>query len=321
MANNSVRVVRFDWAIKNILRNKANFDILEGFLSALLRENVSVVNIIESESNKEREEYKFNKVDLLVLDAKKRKIIIEIQNASETDFMDRLIWGASKVITESIEKGQNYKNIVKVISISIVYFNIMSGSDYIYKAYTTIEPQKYQEFIVREREAVSWYYNKEDKFPEYYILDLTKYKNELESDIDEWIYMLKNSEIRDDFKSKNINKARIKLNELKMTVEEMRVYEKYMEEQVVLRDNIETARREGLEAGIAEGIETGLDRGRKEGMKEGMKKGMKEGMKEGMNKLARNMLKGNFDVHVIAEMTGLSVDEINLIGSIVVNDE
>ncbi|OGO87653.1 MAG: hypothetical protein A2Y24_00695 [Clostridiales bacterium GWE2_32_10] len=284
--NKSVRVVRFDWAIKNILRNKANFDVLEGFLSALLREEVSVINILESESNKEREEYRLNKVDLLVQDSKQRKIIIEIQNASETDFMERLIFGASKAITESIIKGQKYEGIAKVISISIVYFNIMLGKDYIYKAYTTIEPQKYQDFVVREREVVKCFYDKDNKFPEYYILDLTKYKGELESDIDEWIYMLKNSEIKDDFKSKNIDKARMKLNELKMTVEEMQVYEKYMEEQVVLRDNIETARREGKE----------------EGMKDGIEKGKLE--------TAQNMLNQKLDIELISRVTGLTVEEI-----------
>ena len=63
------KLVRFDWAIKKLLRNKANFDILEGFLTALLRENIAVINILESESNKEDEDDKFNRVDLLVENA------------------------------------------------------------------------------------------------------------------------------------------------------------------------------------------------------------------------------------------------------------
>ena len=32
--------IRFDWAIKHILRDKANFDILEGLISVLLGEEV-----------------------------------------------------------------------------------------------------------------------------------------------------------------------------------------------------------------------------------------------------------------------------------------
>ncbi|MDM8560891.1 hypothetical protein [Candidatus Parabeggiatoa sp. HSG14] len=41
------KLVRFDWAMKNILRDKANFDILEGFLSAVLREDISVIELLE----------------------------------------------------------------------------------------------------------------------------------------------------------------------------------------------------------------------------------------------------------------------------------
>ena len=45
------RIIRFDWAIKTLLRDKANFDILEGFLTALLKEEIRVVSLLESESN------------------------------------------------------------------------------------------------------------------------------------------------------------------------------------------------------------------------------------------------------------------------------
>ncbi|HAN09480.1 MAG TPA: hypothetical protein DCP90_02590, partial [Clostridiales bacterium] len=254
-----VKVIRFDWAIKHILRNKANFDVLEGFLSALLKEDMQVIEILESESNKNSAEHKFNRVDLLVKDKSGRKIIIEVQNASETDFMERLIWGASTVISESIGEGRKYKDIAKVISISIVYFHVIQGNDYIYKAYTDIKPEYYGDFeFARENEVISWY-GKENKFPEYYILDLTTYKDEVKSDIDEWVYMLKNSEVRPEFKSKNIDKAREKLNKLKMTIAERNEYRSYMMDQVVLKDNIETAIREGHEQGLEEGIEKGIE--------------------------------------------------------------
>ena len=64
MANTTL--VRFDWAIKYLLRNKANFDILEGFLSELLKRDIRIESVLESESNKITAEDKFNRVDLLV---------------------------------------------------------------------------------------------------------------------------------------------------------------------------------------------------------------------------------------------------------------
>ena len=63
-------LVRFDWAVKYLLRDKSNFDILEGFLSAVLGEDVEVEELLESESNQEDEEDKQNRVDLLVKNTK-----------------------------------------------------------------------------------------------------------------------------------------------------------------------------------------------------------------------------------------------------------
>lgn len=45
------KVVGFDWAIKRILRSKANFAVLEGFLSELLYEDIQILEVLESKSN------------------------------------------------------------------------------------------------------------------------------------------------------------------------------------------------------------------------------------------------------------------------------
>jgi len=126
------QIIGFDWAIKTILRDKTNFDVLEGFLSALLKDDVKVVQLIESESNQENDRQKFNRVDIMVLDSKGQHLIIEIQNEREIDYLQRLLFGTSKVIVENAKLGESFKNIKKVISISILYFNMGRGDDYIY---------------------------------------------------------------------------------------------------------------------------------------------------------------------------------------------
>ena len=45
-------LMSFDWALKSVLRDKANFDVLNGLLSELLKKKVVVKEILESESNK-----------------------------------------------------------------------------------------------------------------------------------------------------------------------------------------------------------------------------------------------------------------------------
>ena len=126
------KLIRFDWAIKKLLRNKANFDVLEGFLSAMLHEDITVLRILESESNQEDDVDKLNRVDLLVENTQHDLIIIEVQVKSEYDFFHRIAYGAAKLLTEYLEKGQAYKQIKKIISISITYFNLGLGSDYLY---------------------------------------------------------------------------------------------------------------------------------------------------------------------------------------------
>ena len=58
------KYIRFDWAVKRLLRQKANFGVLEGFLTVLLGENVKIIEILESESNQQTIDDKFNRVDI-----------------------------------------------------------------------------------------------------------------------------------------------------------------------------------------------------------------------------------------------------------------
>jgi predicted transposase/invertase (TIGR01784 family) len=249
------KLVRFDWAIKTILRDKANYDVLEGFLSSLLKEEIKILTILESESNNE-EGKKFNRVDLIVEDSNGRKIVIEIQNQRESDYIERLLWGASKVIVESLNLGSMYKDIVKVISISILYFNLGMGDDYIYygntefKGIHTGNPLiiKQKVTIPGEIEKIK-YVQKENVFPEYYLIRVNNFNDNVKEDIDEWVYMFKNSEVKKEFKSKNIDKAKEKLDILKMSKEEKQKYERYVEDLVSEIDIMETAKEEGREEG------------------------------------------------------------------------
>jgi predicted transposase/invertase (TIGR01784 family) len=73
------KLISFDWAIKKLLRSKANFGILEGFLSELLFTDIKIIAILESETNREYSENKPNRVDIKVQDSQGRIILIEVQ--------------------------------------------------------------------------------------------------------------------------------------------------------------------------------------------------------------------------------------------------
>ena len=63
--SNENQIIRFDWAMKRLLRNKANYVVLEGFLSSLLGKKFKIHRFLESESNQEDEDDKYNRVDIL----------------------------------------------------------------------------------------------------------------------------------------------------------------------------------------------------------------------------------------------------------------
>jgi predicted transposase/invertase (TIGR01784 family) len=260
------KLIRFDWAIKTILRDKANFDVLEGFLSALLKEDIKVVQLLESESNQDTPRQKFNRVDIMVQDSNQKHMIIEIQNEHEADFLERLLLGTLVVIIDNLEIGQNFSEVKKVISISIQYFNLGRGEDYIYYGSTQFKGVHTQKpLIIKKRYSLTdkkfIFKNRnieKEIFPEYYLINVERFKDEILSDIDEWIYMLKNETVPNSFKSKNIDKAREKLKLAQMSDPERKAYEKYVINTVRDIDMIQTARDEGLEKGIKKGEIKGM---------------------------------------------------------------
>ena len=258
------QLVRFDWAMKHLLRDKANFDVLEGFLTALLNEDIKILHILESESNQASENMKFNRVDLLVEDSQQRKIIIEIQNNREVDYLERLLFGTSKVIVDNHKLGEPYKNIAKIISVSILYFNLGRGDDYVYLGKTEFKGMHTgTPLLVKERKQVSdvlknrFFFSEKDIFPKYFLIKTEKFENIIESPLDEWIYMIKNSEVKAEFKSKNIQIAKAKLDYMKMSASEKRRHDRYLMDLASEKDIIDNAKQEGLEKGEKIGLEKG----------------------------------------------------------------
>jgi len=298
------KLIRFDWAIKTLLREKANFDVLEGFLSALLKEPITIKQILESESNAEAGR-KYNRVDLLVHDKKGRKLIIEVQNQHEGDYMERLLFGTSKVIVENLAAGEDYRQIAKVISISILYFNLGVGDDYVYYGTTeffgihTGHPLKVQRSAKALQGSLS--FCTKNIFPEYYLINVQRFRDIIENDLDEWIYMLKHSAVRDDFHSPAIDKARQKLAYIKMPPKEKRRYDRYVQDIVIERDMFRTA------------TEKGLEKGREQGRKEGREEGREEERKASHQRLleiARSLAKNGMTTDQIVAITGLTETEI-----------
>ncbi|PCI21690.1 MAG: hypothetical protein COB67_13890 [SAR324 cluster bacterium] len=289
------RLISFDWALKRLLRSKTNFEVLEGFLSELLKEEIQIQEVLESESNKEDRSDKFNRVDLKVKNEQGEILIIEVQYEREFDYLQRILFGTSKVITEHMEEADPYHKVVKVISINILYFDLGHGEDYVYHG-TTQFKGLHQNDELRLTDQQKEFFNKNaiaDIYPEYYLLKINQFDDKSKDPLDEWIYFLKNGEIKDEFKAKGLKKARKILDVLQLSEGERLAYDSHIED---LRYQ-------------ASMYHSSFVVGKKEGFVDGELKGEKKGMKGKSIEIAINLL-DILDDQTIALKTGLSVEEV-----------
>ncbi len=228
-----IKLIRFDWAVKRLLRNKANFGILEGFLSELIGEDIKIESILESESNKEDKYQKFNRVDVLVQNGKGELIIIEVQNNQEHDYLLRILFGASILLVNNLGEGMEYSQIKKIISVNIVYFDLGQGDDYVYHGTTKFEGIHKHDILKLSKEQENLYHtdNISKIYPEYYVIKVNQFNDVAKNTLDEWIYFLKKDEIKDEFKAKGLKEAKKQLDVMKLSEEERKEYEKYIEQQ------------------------------------------------------------------------------------------
>ena len=290
--------IRFDWAIKRILRDKTNFEVLEGLASVLLKQKVTITGLIESESNKDRREDKGNRVDVKAQMENGEQIIVEVQLSRESDFFQRILFGTAIAINEQIGMGKEYANIHKVYSINVLYFNLGDGEDYAYHGKTvfrgitnedavlTLNKENEQKYLANTTKPIT---SPEQVFPEYFLLIVDRFNEVAKTPIEEWMAYLKDGIINDDTKEPGLLEARKKLEYMSMSEQERREYQDYMISVHAAKDVVETAKSDGF----------------KKGVEQAEQKALQEKLKS-----ARRMKSKGYPMSDIADILSLSESEI-----------
>ena len=297
-------LIRFDWAAKRLLRQKANFVVLEGLLSVLLNDRITIVRMLESEGNKEHAEDKFNRLDMLAENDRGELVIIEVQNYRELDYFHRMLYGVSKVITEYIYQKVAYSEIKKVYSINVLYFELGQGKDYLYHGYTD-----FRGVFTDDQLRLSVHQQEQfrcqvagDLFPEYYILRVDEFNKTAVTPLDEWFLFLKTGEISDHVTAPGLSEARERLRRDKMSREEQQAYEAHLENLRYQRSVIQT--------GIIEGKAEGLIEGKAEGLAEGEAIGRAYERIEVQENMVVNSHLAGLPEETISTITGLPAEKI-----------
>ena len=294
--NEENKYIRFDWAAKRMLRDKANFGVLEGLITVLIGEPVHIEEILESEGNQQTSDDKFNRVDVKAKNSKGEIIIVEIQLTRELYYLERVLYGVAKAITEHISLGQKYDKVKKIYSISILYFDLGQGADYLYHGqnhFVGVHTKDTLKINSKENDLIRMK-SPEEIFPEYFLIRVNEFNKVATTPLEEWIDYLKTGHINEKTSAPGLNEAREKLQYLSMDKEERMAYDRHIDNIMVQNDVLDTAKMEG----------------RAEGRAEGLAEGRAEGRAEEKNDNARQLKANGVPIDVIAKSLGLDIETV-----------
>jgi predicted transposase/invertase (TIGR01784 family) len=281
-------LISFDFAIKYLLKNKGDYDIIEGFISALFASQgyppIKINALLDTESNKETLELKKSIADLVVEDEEGNKYIVEIERSYTPHFIHKACFNSSRLVVDGIYGNQDYTTIKKIFHISLLYFSTKEMLKPIYHGKTIVhEVDTKHPVDVRIANEGLVIFNTPNVFPEYFFISVPMFDDIINTEIDEWLYVMKHSDIKQSFKSPYMAKVAERLAVIKMSAAERNEYIYYQKQSVHSQDILQAA-------------ET---------------KGKAEGKAEGRTEIAQNLLRQNLPLDVISSATGLSHDELS----------
>jgi predicted transposase/invertase (TIGR01784 family) len=320
MAQEKRPLVSFDFAVKYLLRDKSNYIVLEGFLSDLLERKVVILAVLESESNTEEMGEKLNRVDIKVQLDGSEIVIVEVQFTYEYDFFQRALFGASRAVVEQLGAKSDYGDLKKVYSVTIVYFNWGYGDDYIYHGKTHFKGLHNKSDELRLTKDQQSYFSLAsvpgDLYPEYYIIKVRKFDDQVRCSLDEWVYLFKHNDMKGLYPSAALVEAQRKLDYLSMPAGERVLYEKYRH--MVSQDKALVSLSgqryyEGVDDGIAIGEKRGEERGLAIGEERGIAIGEKRGIAQKALEVAEKLLKRGNSIEEASEISGLPLETVRKI--------
>ena len=287
-----------DMGFKRIFGQEVNKNLLIDFLNDLLEGEKRIINItfLDKEQLGTTADDRSCIYDIYCENENGERFIVEIQNRGHRNFKERAIYYLSRAIANQGQKGPSWMFDLKAVY-GVFFMNFHLDGRRQARFRTDIDLRD-----MRTNEPFS------DKM-RFIFLDLpafTKDEERCETDFERWIYVLKNMEIlqRMPFKArKSVFEELEKIADISALSKEDQ--EKYEEIIKVYRDNLVTEQW-AIEQGFKKGHEKGLEKGRKEGIQIGRE----EGRHEGILLTARNMKNKGYSSEDIAQITGLTLEEI-----------
>jgi hypothetical protein len=224
-------LVSFELALKHTLRNTSNFDVVEGFLNELIKQQFKIIDILENPDNEENPANKSGYVDILVKDDTNEVILIEILFVYDNDYYEKaLCYDSIDLVNRAVrnDKSNMAKYTVETYAIFIkhiedkektyCYHGTMSITDMITKQPVQLTKKQYRNLL----QLTGLY-----AYPQHYIIALNNFGDTVNNTLDEWIYFLKHDKIEDSFSAQGLVKARDLLDYSKLPENEKANYDRH----------------------------------------------------------------------------------------------
>ncbi|MBO9606388.1 MAG: Rpn family recombination-promoting nuclease/putative transposase [Paenibacillaceae bacterium] len=286
-----------DFIFQRLFGERETKESLISLLNAILRleDHRRIVDLTVVEKNKELLKElvtdKTGRLDIRAETLDQVQINIEVQLIDRQNMIKRTLFYLGKMYVESIKSGGKYENLKKTITINLLEFNLFDFERF-HSTYHFYEDHE-QRFMMT------------DVF-EVHMIECPKFaaahKN-LQDPLHRWLLFL------DDRLPENqleelirmdpvIQKTEARLEWLSGDEETLRLYEAREFSRIEHDSLMAEAEAKGLKKGIEKGIEQGIE----------------QGIEKGIEKVALSMLSKGFAPSLIAEMTGLSEEEIARLG-------
>ena len=287
-----------DWGFKRIFGQETSKALLIGFLNDLLEgeRHVTGLTFRDKEQLPETKDLRGIVYDIHCQTDTGERIIVEMQNHHQERFVDRsLYYAARSIVSQGDTRDWGYR-LEPVYTVCFMNFTI-KGHGTLAKFRTDVtlaDMEDGRAFSDRMRLV-------------YLTLPLfRKGADECETNLERWIYTLKNMTTLKDIPFLADNPVFRHLADVTdISALSQGERQRYDESIKTMRDHIsayETAINKGLAKGHSEGLKEGLSKGKMEGRS--------EGLKEGTTQTARRMKAKGLALEFISEMTGLSPEEI-----------
>ena len=294
-----------DYIFKKIFAKKGNESILKDLLNSILQIPIKSIEVV-ADTSLERE-LESNKLGILDIKAKidnETIVNIEIQIINRYNMIERTLFYWSGLYYNVLQKGEDYKEIKKVIAINILDYN-------------EFEEGPYHEIAKLRREYL--YKILTDKI-EIHFIQIPKFKKQrkdMKTKLDMWmdfISQIDEKEVKNAMsKNKEIKKAQEEYEYLTGDEEERRIA--FLREKAIRDEN--SIFDAGKDIGFKSGEEHGIKKGKKEGIEIGREQGIEIGKEQGIEQnkkeIAKSMLKEKMPIETIMKVTKLSREEIEKI--------